>query len=826
MGFEVPSAVLPAIPTQGGAKSTNLPLGKFSDLRLRAFTSEPPPINRKFIDHCETAFGAPVVKQHVDSTIFSTQNKKKCVFDEYLTKGTSFNRCATNTTITKDRLLKFCRGGVDDEKMVHFAALLTNSALNRFTRDGELRKLEPNLDPENIRTKKTAKGAVGDSLASTDGYFGGSKPHGKKEDNSVTARTWILDCIKYLNAYYDQHWRGGDGPSVEEGASVIKDIMGQKFFNAHPFCFVVTFLKAEHMLASDLDKKPPREIWAAAFLIAFIDSILFEQAHREAFCNPFTSDYHGINHSGGGSAAFVESMINSLGSDQFREKVEKLVEKFVNDPSCKTKDIFDNLPESMKFVAEERDVSRFDVHQFSYYFLTFYSAFLFDAMHSMDSLQRKDFILLFFTIISSYYSMIQIVASAGDQFSKGYFVYVWRVLASGMYNTAHVGSFFHSNHIRMVDIVSNFTGNEMCKFLASPSGVKYAPHREVLEMSFVESKKGGYAHFSDDFLSINRFPSIYFKALVNTPFIYSKAMMCLKPPSNYDVAEMRSMHFFFDFFDYYFPDINEFARDLADFSPQLEATWGMCRGTSAGMEHSEGMTKSTLLHDPKTRLHNYFFFFFSIMDEDTGNFLICGAMFLKLFIVLLGPNEYTVFRKEENILPKLFKPVSKLTKNLYELALYVSIIAFYANKNEPLYMKLFKLHNLLLDSAGVGINSNFLRERRHDPHNNPVFMALISREASGIGVNLDHVVTFPSYADIERHWNTPHGVVMDNDISVRENSRFTATKKTYSASCPKEIQAVSALLKDTTLDEISLFGQRAITLLEELLSSKNVVVGE
>jgi hypothetical protein len=795
-GVDMPHFKLPS-KTEGGAAPTEIPTKDFRELCDRTQTRPPPLVDPRYQRMCEKVWGKDYQK-YKGKTFISTLNSHLNALDAYLNGGETYDNTTTPVEWTPDDVYDFLCSDISNKEFETTIARLSSSVKYVHNAQGIREKIDPDVSDEAARDWYPPPGVPGDAGHPINAGIGGA-PQGKKIDNSAHIREWFISAHKIFDNYFDNVF-GDRTPTLEEANEHIGKLIKMEIFNLFPFVVVKGFIKVEHMQAKFLNNKPPREIWLAALLAVFIDSLLFDSSHKRSFTNFYSGDAHGINQTSGGMGVFTSKMIDSSLADDLVKRAEELLEDSDID--------FKDLPPEFKLCAKESDVSRYDFSQFFSRFLSFYSMHLYLFFDNIDAVTKKEFWTFYLFLLSSYYMMIQIIPATGEKFNHNYFAYVWRILASGTKNTAYAGSYLHSDVRGTYDLVLDAIMN--ASFRMIDSNPKYLPYKDKLQLSRDCVEKMRYVHFSDDFVSCVGYPGAFFLSLVPESKIYQMFHLPLKVPKNADAEDMKYLHQITAMIESNYPNLDDFASDLVEFCPSLR-NWGINDGTLEGLQIIDGMTSPSVLYSPLGRLRNELYTYMSFVDSSTGDVVVRGCVFLKNLTVVNDDGDIIPFRKQEDILSRLFTPCGKLSTDLYDLLLYNMVMSFFSVGNQPLYLKHLELNNLMLAELKVNDIGDFLQRKIHDKHNNPFFEMSMGKHFSNLPISAEGIQAFPSYKQIVDHWVAPRGPVAENGISVRENNRYGKKKKLFKVQTMYDAnRQLEGLLSSLSLDEVGDFGQMAL----------------
>jgi len=733
--------------------------------RLRSEITEPPEISRAAEDVYARNFGDEynIIREGV---IFTWENRQMNGLVEYLGKGDSDLREIGRSEISLesfDDLVDSTEqwlGELRDPEKANFQneyimAGLTTCLSMRYETTGVIVPREsPKINKEIIQNIKVTQGGSGDSMA--DSSFG--VVEGKKKDRSVLARSFLVEMEKILRVASSEFFLlcNGDA-SVSKASSYIENLVHYGAFDMLPMMYTVTFLKTEHMDKQDFGRKAPREIWLAAAAVVMLDKLLFHDQHKYAKLSKFRKEGHGVNFSGGGTKAFVDWMLDPLYADGMGRRITKMVRKVLK------KDDWDDL--YALTTAEESDVSRFDFSQFMKHFAQFYVANLNQWIIDPKRINADEFVIIGMTLISSFYNMMQIIGAKGE-FKEAKMVYVFRMLASGKYNTAHEGSFNHSIVRNVVDSIQSKVNDillEVCKDY--PDKSKY----RLLRLAIKATDRCQSITCSDDFLRTMPFICVYPLSFVNIHWIYGKHKLTLKDPKNAQNPKMETMRNLISVFGRIFPDVSWVEEKIRSKYPKFNDTWKICEG-GAGTSLVDGMIHPSQYFGVDYRMKNLFYTFFSEVEEreDGSVFNITnhGCTYLKNMFVATPGNDFFPYRLPNHYLSKVFKPYSRICADEGDYCQYLSIMVYFTAGNKATYNK---MRNCFEAMSKMGFESS-----EYIPIRGKFWVSM--RKYMGklnlLGVQVSEG-RFPSYEEVMGHWMAPKGKINDQTkYSERETKRY------------------------------------------------------
>jgi hypothetical protein len=580
-----------------------------------------------------------------------------------------------------------------------------------------------------IREKRFSKGTTGDTGA--DPKEGGIKQ--RKDHTSVLPRQMALDALHTFEHFWDRKQADGGCSTFRSMISLLNDVFNTRILDITPILWCKTFVKLELQDMIDIVRgKSAREIWNAPSFPILLDMILFSPLHAEWFVNLVTGDMHGINHTGSGWEFFFNLLIRDLEDD--------------------TGPFAGFLKGVAAIIAEEDDVTKWDFSQYLIDDILFYHASA-EAL-GLCTPSKQNFIKLGLLVISNFYSSTQFISGKGCKLMLA----VYRMLASGCFNTAIKGSHNHSRITSVVDIEYRLLTRKLKEIYV---GTQW---EDVVLASIKALEKKKNATFSDDMATAASWPAAWVMCLVDKTYHYSNNGLVLKPSrvnvSGLDNAYIESVY---QLTVKHLPPIHEVMAQLKSRFPVFFEDRQLDYGTPDGKLWTQNIPAEAKRYDAATRLRHGYFSLLTVLDEKNG-FRFKGCTFLQNTFAY-ADNHIIPYRYRHRWLQRLFKSKGNLAYSRVGLSTLIIVYAFFTAGDPLYYMKLREMYYVFTKNVPAPPMDDLLAVVNSD------------YKLAGLDLTADDLTEFPSYQKVMDLYIKPVGALIQSSdhlwVSQREAQRYT-----------------------------------------------------
>lgn len=557
-----------------------------------------------------------------------------------------------------------------------------------------------------FKTESAPGGAGYASNCPTAGSVVGSK----NEQAFVSKRVLqdlISEMVRRLSMIYAANCYQVD---YEQLISQMFDLFSDPYFDGFVWQWVKTFEKAEVIAIN----KFTRMIWACSLISVLLDKILYKRtqhAHKLWHSHGWT---HGFAAAGGGLHYLLSEAVSFL-SKRMRcmpmRFVNKLASKFkvVREEQDTDYDLIRKLVQ-VSLAASDDDVKNWDLGIKCINFCFFDIAVL--IAHGVSPFKKnppmRDVIFTALVMISNSWASTKYVRIKQFDDGDSFIAAVVNSLPSGMYNTAHEGSYLHQQfRIERCTAMSRMLFEIKKDVSDRPNAYPDPTHM----MDLIDYTLLGQCeyHHSDDFQSYISLPSIPILALYDNTRHYA----------DYHALKLKA-------------DLNA-ARPGTQYGgcpinldklihPDISRKYKVDYGTPEGIEYNNHYTFDTvLLYDYPTRLKLQFKSPYTVFEHSEeypcGRVVEAGAEFLRQYLKRPLPDEqfgYTwciPVREVGRFMAKL-KYFPQKTLDPFEVLLKLISCGYGCAGNRELHrvvsiiFKEYKeFHQLTEDQIMVGIQS-------------------------------------------------------------------------------------------------------------------------
>lgn len=303
---------------------------------------------------------------------------------------------------------------------------------------------------------------------------------------------------------------------------VFRQTPGIKFYL--PVFFYV-FKKVELWATEKLQTKGARLIWAPAIFEWIIGMLLCKMNHLSSKCQFWKGYSHGVTMKGGGFELLLNHLARYTNDQEFDTSVKSLLKD--NMPLVLPEELFDEWVESalLRRAGNDSDFKQWDFNQFGIVVHGFFRYIMYSFEINFEDLRMKDVIFMSLLTLLEEYNVSKKINL------NGLIVAVHRMIASGVLNTAHMGSFSNGwcqrsfytcwyfairelvHAIRQTENLDTFyyakldyacdlinLDHKMEMFFPK-KGVS-DPFHEIKTSIITALKEMAYVHFSDDYLKV------------------------------------------------------------------------------------------------------------------------------------------------------------------------------------------------------------------------------------------------------------------------------------------------------------------------------------
>lgn len=356
-----------------------------------------------------------------------------------------------------------------------------------------------------------------------------------KKDTIAQAAQSVYESILSVAEWFKDKFVEGkmSGEDFFQEYKVFRQTPGIRFYL--PVFFYV-FKKVELWATSKLDTKAVRLIWAPTVFEWVLGMLLCKVNHAANKCQFWKGYSHGVVLKEGGFELLLSHLARYNPDPQFDKYIKELIAQG-KDRLELPDDLFDDWFKSAlkRRAGNDADFKQWDVNQYGMNNHGFFRYDLYSYDIDFDKLSMKDVIFLSLLIMLEEWNVNKMINL------NGVIVAIHRMLASGVFNTAHMGSFSNGWCQRSYYTAWYFALRELVYAMAleeeGEGGLGLNTHvvvdyncpliQEDPKMKMMFPRKGerdkrlelkvsiltslktiAYVHFSDDYLSVSDWLSL------------------------------------------------------------------------------------------------------------------------------------------------------------------------------------------------------------------------------------------------------------------------------------------------------------------------------